>query len=353
MKKLAVVLGFHRSGTSLVSKSLGCLGFSHGNRLMGGDDFNKKGYFEDLEIVNLNERILNSLGKSWDSHFIHDNSNFIYSKFYAEARETVAKKLTEHQSFALKDPRIPQLMSFWHRVFSSLPNTDTFYIHAIRNPVDVAHSLIRRNGQPFESWLDRWYETETKIFNLGLTAKLLTVESRKMFVMPEQEIERLGSFLDAKIDRNLEREYITQFLNTDLFSSTPNGEADHLNHPANKLFELQIAESPLLVEDLLHIEKSVSSTFWIRRISQIRDQLLTERDQLLTERDQLLTERDQLLTERDQLLTERDQLLTERDQLLTERDQLLTERSAILSSKSWKITKPLRLVGKRGTSKQT
>ena len=48
MNKVLVILGMHRSGTSLVANWLHDCGLHVGDRLLEGTFANEKGYFEDL-----------------------------------------------------------------------------------------------------------------------------------------------------------------------------------------------------------------------------------------------------------------------------------------------------------------
>lgn len=65
---LVVVLGMHRSGTSVVTRALRSVGVSLGDRLMPAiAGVNDKGFWEDLDIVNLNERLLSACGHVWHS----------------------------------------------------------------------------------------------------------------------------------------------------------------------------------------------------------------------------------------------------------------------------------------------
>lgn len=51
--KAVVVIGTGRSGTSCVAGVLQCLGVSMGDKLFGADNNNARGYFEDVELVNM------------------------------------------------------------------------------------------------------------------------------------------------------------------------------------------------------------------------------------------------------------------------------------------------------------
>ena len=67
MKKLIVVLGMHRSGTSAVIKALSCMGVSLGDNFMPAGIDNPKGFFEDKAINQLNIEMLEAIGQHWFS----------------------------------------------------------------------------------------------------------------------------------------------------------------------------------------------------------------------------------------------------------------------------------------------
>ena len=57
----------HRSGTSLVAKSFEVFGYGLGETLMAPSDDNPKGFFEDLDVVELNDGLLQKNGSTWDA----------------------------------------------------------------------------------------------------------------------------------------------------------------------------------------------------------------------------------------------------------------------------------------------
>jgi hypothetical protein len=65
-KQCVLVLGMHRSGTSAIAGSLGFLGYETSKNLMAPTKYNAKGYFENMSIFALNERILEAGGARWD-----------------------------------------------------------------------------------------------------------------------------------------------------------------------------------------------------------------------------------------------------------------------------------------------
>lgn len=61
-RKTVMVLGCPRSGTSLLSGLLSKLGVNMGNNLRRPDKYNPEGYFEDIELLAINERLFTRAG---------------------------------------------------------------------------------------------------------------------------------------------------------------------------------------------------------------------------------------------------------------------------------------------------
>ena len=66
IKKEVIILGMHRSGTSMIAGILECLGVNLGENQLGKQWFNPLGHFEDVDFLSLNKDILASAGGSWD-----------------------------------------------------------------------------------------------------------------------------------------------------------------------------------------------------------------------------------------------------------------------------------------------
>ena len=57
-----IVLGMHRSGTSVFTGVLSLLGVDLGSKLMPATGANESGYWEHQEVVGVNDRLLRALG---------------------------------------------------------------------------------------------------------------------------------------------------------------------------------------------------------------------------------------------------------------------------------------------------
>ena len=148
-KRIVVVLGMHRSGTSAIARGLKALHVDLGNNLMPGiAGENEKGFFEDLDIQKFNERLLAKSGNAWHSLSQVPTDQFekhVYAAERIEAADLIERKLAQSQTFGFKDPRTALLLPFWQCLFRDLGISDSYLI-VVRNPLEVAESL-RKRGQ--------------------------------------------------------------------------------------------------------------------------------------------------------------------------------------------------------------
>lgn len=221
-KRIILVLGMHRSGTSALTKGLEVLGVSLGDELysaIAGN--NDKGFFEDIETNKLNNEILNLLGMQWDSlNEIPEKTltGIALPKFKERARSLVRKKLKKNPTFGLKDPRICRLLPFWQKIFQS-EGVETSYIISIRNPLNIANSLSKRDGIDIEKSCYLWLshlaaavhntEGKNRVF-VSYDALLENPESQLSRVatalsLPQPAPDILSKYRDSFLDNELRR----------------------------------------------------------------------------------------------------------------------------------------------------
>ena len=146
-RRALLVLGMHRSGTSIVTRVVNLLGAQLPTNLLPADEHNEQGYWEPKNIVEIHDELLASAGSSW-----HDVSPFPRSWYRSvEARqfrdrlvEAVRVEFGESPFFVLKDPRISKFVPFWLSVLESV-NAQPLFIIVYRQPLEVAASLNSRD----------------------------------------------------------------------------------------------------------------------------------------------------------------------------------------------------------------
>ncbi len=148
MSDVIVVLGMHRSGTSAITGVMSRLGASAPKTIMPQNEFNERGYFESLELMNLHDKILESAGTKWDDwrpfNKAWQNSPPA-SKFKKRAKKLFAREFDDAPLAVLKDPRVCRFFPFWADVFREIEAKPRIVI-PIRSPLDVARSLKIRDG---------------------------------------------------------------------------------------------------------------------------------------------------------------------------------------------------------------
>ncbi|YBV96726.1 hypothetical protein M1D80_07340 [Phyllobacteriaceae bacterium JZ32] len=143
-----LVLGMHRSGTSALTRVLNLVGCDLPKTVMPANPTNETGHWEPTPIAQLNDRILTSASSKWDDwlDFSSDQPNSAQGeKFREEATATLEKEFGDSRLFVLKDPRICRLAPFWIEVLQNA-GIHPLVITPVRNPLEVAASLQKRNG---------------------------------------------------------------------------------------------------------------------------------------------------------------------------------------------------------------
>ncbi len=166
MKSAVAVLGMHRSGTSALTGTLCLLGAAAPKNLMPASDGNERGFFESLAIMDLNDRILAAEKSSWDDWRPFDpnwETTAAAEPFRQQLVHTLQDEFADASFIAVKDPRICRFPSFWFDVLAMAGFTSQSII-MVRNPMEVAESLRRRNGLSFQQcaliWLRHMLDAE-------------------------------------------------------------------------------------------------------------------------------------------------------------------------------------------------
>ncbi len=150
MKSPVIIIGMHRSGTSMLTMLLKELG------LFVGKDLDPFKLHESMYFISINDWLLYQSNASWDNVYNYQfMDEFMVEKAIPIVRGELAgkrrKKYLGRQAskvknianldipWAWKDPRTTITIDVWKRIF---PNAKILHIY--RNPIDVAQSLRER-----------------------------------------------------------------------------------------------------------------------------------------------------------------------------------------------------------------
>lgn len=146
----------HRSGTSIVARTLNLLGAHLGptDDLMPAKPDNPKGFWESLSVTQLHDDLLAGLGGRWDRPpLLRDGweTHPGLEPSVERIRKIVSSHFDSASVAAWKDPRGSVLLPLWRRV---VPIAGT--ILCVRDPDEVAHSLATRDDMDPERAAALW-----------------------------------------------------------------------------------------------------------------------------------------------------------------------------------------------------
>lgn len=214
-KRLTIVLGMHRSGTSVISRALKIFGIEHGNRLIGPHPDNPKGFWEDVDLKNLNEDLLQCLNWSWQKIGLCEQADQIKELFFYKARaeNLLNEKLRFTQHFTFKDPRTSLLLPFWNELLSKIP-LDVDYIYCVRNPRSVADSLHTRNKIESSQAYCLWLHYNTNILRQLKNRKCLLIDYDRFVDNFSIVTQELTHFLKLPIIEVERCDYVDNYLDS-------------------------------------------------------------------------------------------------------------------------------------------
>jgi glycosyltransferase involved in cell wall biosynthesis len=241
-KKLIVVLGPHRSGTSLCAAALESLGADLRLPAHYINDENPRGFFEHPDIVDFNESLLNYLGGSWDNPMFYGPTAILDAnlcEWRARAGHLFDSIYGDVAVAAIKDPRFCQLFDFWKPVFldAGYTDRDIFIVHIFRDPIEVALSQQHRSqDNPV------YYEIGGRLVEgaalwLSLTAQALaqTVTVNSCFVAypdlvtsPDVVLKKIADFLGITPHQRELQHFCDNFVDSSLRRSIADVDATEL-----------------------------------------------------------------------------------------------------------------------------
>ena len=157
-RRAILVLGMHRSGTSALSGVACSLGASAPNNLLPANFANPNGYWESLPLVQTHSELLASADSSWDDWRQLDPRWYGSEdapRFRRRIRDILESEYDEKPLFVVKDPRLCRFLPFFLSVLKEMAVTPVALL-SLRDPLEVAFSLRRRDGFPISKSVALW-----------------------------------------------------------------------------------------------------------------------------------------------------------------------------------------------------
>ena len=202
-----VIVGMHRSGTSLISRVLSELGVHIGAEL--------DGHYESVCFKAVNRRLLQDTGAHWakPAPFVSGlgegdfrSTNVDKAKVLLEDRLASYGRVSDGQRWGWKDPRNTLTLPLWLELFP-----EARVIHVVRNGIDVALSLYRRESKRylhrslekrmFPPTIAEGYRLWERYLEIGLRSEYqcrhwMFLKYEDVCTHPRTEIGRICAFLN-------------------------------------------------------------------------------------------------------------------------------------------------------------
>jgi hypothetical protein len=161
-----LVLGMHRSGTSVSTRVVNMLGADLGTNFLPPAADNPVGFWEHLGAHEIHERLLAALGRSWsDISEMPDGWTELPAAQVAvdELMELCRTEFAGSSLWAVKDPRMCRLVPLWLMALERL-GVRAVAMFVARDPLEVAASLKARDGwrqgESHLMWIQHLLEAE-------------------------------------------------------------------------------------------------------------------------------------------------------------------------------------------------
>jgi hypothetical protein len=199
-EQILLVVGMHRSGTSLVASWLQSSGLNIGEQLLGAGDGNIKGHFENIDFYEFHKAVLRSQG-------IHEHGWTLQEQIqvedsYLEKAKILIKRNTKKPIWGWKDPRTTLFLDFWANL---LPNAKFVLIY--RSPWEVVDSIYRRGTDVvFQTQPDLavkvWIHYNRKIIDFydRWSPRCLLVNIDSIIQNPQNFIEAINYHLQVNLN---------------------------------------------------------------------------------------------------------------------------------------------------------
>ena len=310
-----LILGMHRSGTSMVARLLNMMGayFPPEGTSPGANQENPKGLWERRDVFVLNQMVLHSAGADWHrlSSFALENiPAATLAQFKTEAGKIILD-MDAHRPWFLKEPRFCLLAPLWLDLLE-LP----VCVIVNRSPIEVARSLETRNGFPIAVGLALWERYNVAALNATRGQRRIQINHAGLMADPVGAVRSLQENLEALDVRGLREpsdEEIRAFIDPSLYRAKQEAFGDRLSPAQRKLWGAFQDGRVLLEENAL-------------RFSAESQEVLSQHDRWLEARDKIA----ELSAEKERLQEETGKLLSDlRSSVVKAEEKLNAQRATI------------------------
>lgn len=191
--KPIIIIGMHRSGTSVVASIVNDMGVHLGDRLLGATKDNPTGHFEDVSFLRLHENILRGAGGDWDSPPSPARLKKSWSLFRHDVEFLLQSKSGRNNWWGWKEPRTSLFLWLYKDILRECK-----VIYCRREASSIADSICRRDGiaKSYAKKLAVYYQEQIETALLGAhDFDVLQVEYEVLLSSPRDSVRKIDNFI--------------------------------------------------------------------------------------------------------------------------------------------------------------
>jgi hypothetical protein len=215
------------------------LGCNLGKELLPADpETNPLGFFENLAALEFNEKLLKELGTDWR------NPQPLRVNYFREGIKPQAEilldkliqELVEKDVTALKKPRSALLLDLWAPALEK-QNLDLKIVAAMRNPSEVAASLLKRDSLETILGLHLWAQATINTLRFARKHTNHFVFYDELLAQPKETVIELSSSLQLPINYKLLHDFLAAVVKPELKHHTAKESDKPTLEVANTMYE--------------------------------------------------------------------------------------------------------------------
>lgn len=244
-----IVLGMHRSGTSMLSGLL-TIGYNYnvGGPLIGGKPDNIKGFFELLDVVLQNDAFMEIQNVWWSANVINYKAEVSIQDMKEENKlsftngEKALNFLNNANNipYLLKDPRLCITLKTWLHLL----NHEPAILFTYRHPLEVANSLKKRERNfSLDHGLRLWIVYNMRAIQNSYNLCVVYSSNESIFNNPYNELQRITNELTTKCgvpkpSEQLTQDIVDRFVDPNLLhNNQKQKEREMLNNNENDYYD--------------------------------------------------------------------------------------------------------------------
>jgi GT2 family glycosyltransferase len=346
--KMLMILGMHRSGTSVLAGTCRLLGADLGDRMMAAGNDNVMGFWEHDDVVRIHDELLERLGYAWDDVRALPEKWWTYEVIQPQRRallDVLKRDFAGSNLACVKDPRLCRLLPLWQDMLREL-GWDPCYLIATRNPSEIYASLKSRNGFTTEksALLTLRYLLDAEAASRSgprvFVDYVTVLDDWRMALKPAwQKLGLAWPVQDAELDAQAARFIHKELRHSSASDAVPPGELSRLSADVYKaLVDAAAGVDPSPALERARSELGGMAAGYDRILTSLYAQLHSQAKLLVDKEREIKHVVEERGLHAGLALARAQEIEWQRGELRAHE----TRESQILASASWQITRPLR-----------